>query len=335
MKIKRAAFTLVELLVVIAIIGILIALLLPAVQAAREAARRVQCANRLAQISKAFLNFESASGHFPSGGWGYQWAPHPGRGVVLDQPGGWSYSLLPYLELGALRNLGASTSRDSMTEPEPFVKTLYETPCVVWSCPTRRPAVAHALPPGASAIAKKPILCAPLTHQILTDYAANAGDVYLIWPPGPASLTEGDSPNCDFGSSANGTGIMGAHCLTRLKDITDGTSYTYLVGEKYLNPDAYFGGTDKGDNQGPYTSDDEDSSRWAAVSADSTSVLPPMQDRAGVESTVSFGSAHASSMNIGMCDGSVRSINYDIAPLTHRRMANRQDGISVGAAGGG
>jgi prepilin-type N-terminal cleavage/methylation domain-containing protein/prepilin-type processing-associated H-X9-DG protein len=326
MNTKRSAFTLVELLVVIAIIGVLIALLLPAVQAAREAARRLQCANNVSQISKAFLQFESAHRHLPSGGWGYQWAPHPGRGVGLDQPGGWSYSLLPYLEQGVLRDLGASINPDSMTEPEPFVRTLYETPCAIWSCPSRRAPTAYPIPPGASAIVKKPILCAPLTKQILGDYAANAGDVYIYWPPGPSTLAAGDSGSYDFGSTGDNTGIMAAHYLMRLRDITDGTSHTYLVGEKYLNPDAYLGGLEKGDNQGPYTSDDEDSQRWAALSSSPASILVPRQDIPGAEVAYCFGSAHPGGMNMGMCDGSVQTISYDIDPLTFRATANRQDG---------
>ena len=97
-------FTLVELLVVIAIIGILIALLLPAVQAAREASRAASCRNHLKQMGLAALNVESAHGHFPSGGWGWEWAGDPDGGFGDRQPGGWYYNVLAYLELSSVRN---------------------------------------------------------------------------------------------------------------------------------------------------------------------------------------------------------------------------------------
>ena len=84
-----AGFTLVELLVVIAIIGILIAILLPAVQAAREAARRSQCANNLKQMATAALNHESSKKFLPTGGWGHNWIgdPDPGWARTTRQLG--------------------------------------------------------------------------------------------------------------------------------------------------------------------------------------------------------------------------------------------------------
>src|SRR5262252_496450 len=103
---QRRAFTLVELLVVIAIIGLLIALLLPAVQAAREAARRSQCRNNLKQLGLAAQNHLNAQKAFPSGGWGWHWVGDPDRGYGLNQPGGWTYSLLSFVEGTNIRNLG-------------------------------------------------------------------------------------------------------------------------------------------------------------------------------------------------------------------------------------
>ncbi len=132
----RAAFTIVELLVVVAIIGILIALLIPAVHAAREAARRTSCANNLRQLAIAIDAHEQTHQVFPTGGWGPNWAGDPDQGFGSNQPGGWIYNVLPYLEENSLRQLGkgltGSAKRDAASQ-------LLQSPLAVFQCPSRRP----------------------------------------------------------------------------------------------------------------------------------------------------------------------------------------------------
>ncbi len=103
--IQRPAFTLVELLVVISIIAMLVVLLLPAVQAAREAARLNQCRNNVKQLSLAALNHESAHGHLPTGGWSRLFAGDSVLGFGKNQPGGWFYAILPFKEEQAVHYL--------------------------------------------------------------------------------------------------------------------------------------------------------------------------------------------------------------------------------------
>src|SRR5262249_19974442 len=108
-------FTLVELLVVIAIIGVLVSLLLPAIQAARDAARRTQCTDNVKNIALAGRNHVEAMGHFPTGGWGYRWVGDPDQGYGEDQPGGFLYNILPFIEQRALHDLGTGMGYGSPT----------------------------------------------------------------------------------------------------------------------------------------------------------------------------------------------------------------------------
>jgi prepilin-type N-terminal cleavage/methylation domain-containing protein/prepilin-type processing-associated H-X9-DG protein len=138
MKLSKSnrGFTLVELLVVIAIIGILISLLLPAVQAAREAARRAQCVNNLKQLGLGVLNHESAVKAFPTGGWSFCFLGHPDLGMGASQPAGWLYNILPYIEESTLyRNQQGLTSAALKTA----AITLAQTPLNAYYCPSRRP----------------------------------------------------------------------------------------------------------------------------------------------------------------------------------------------------
>ena len=107
---SAAGFTLVELLVVIAIIATLIGLLLPAVQSAREAARRTQCKNHLKQLGLGCVTHLDARRHLPSGGWGSKYTADPNEGTGPDQPGSWYYAILPYIEEQSLASLGAGLS---------------------------------------------------------------------------------------------------------------------------------------------------------------------------------------------------------------------------------
>src|SRR5271166_4344647 len=142
---KNTAFTLVEMLVVIAILGILMGLLLPAVNSVRESMRRTQCKNNLAQLGRAALQHLTVQGHFPSSGWGYNWTGDPDHGFGARQPGGWIYNSLPYLGMDIIHDKGKGldgTAGPSSPKGEALQEPMIAVIQVV-ICPTRRRAVAY------------------------------------------------------------------------------------------------------------------------------------------------------------------------------------------------
>ena len=170
---ERSGFTLVELLVVITIIGILIALLLPAVQAAREAARQSQCKNNLKQLALGCLNHESATGRYPTGGWGWHWTGDADMNNNWLQPGGWIYNVLPFIEASALHDLGTGVGVWNSAAKKAAHLQRLSTPLKGINCPTRRDA---ALLPYTGTSASDWYNCSLPKMVVRSDYAANGGD---------------------------------------------------------------------------------------------------------------------------------------------------------------
>jgi prepilin-type N-terminal cleavage/methylation domain-containing protein len=355
----KLGFTLVELLVVITIIGILIALLLPAVQAAREAARRVQCQNNLKQISLAMLNFEQLTGHFPSSGWGYYWIGDPDRGFDKEQPGSWVYSILPQLDQQALFELGSDGNSDAWTSTQlsGCAQTI-QTPLVMLNCPSRRQAMVY--PTGYpytsngsmvifTGTQMQPCGANPVDRVARSDYAVCSGDQLYAWNDGgPFTLAQAITrtknntwPNFDASTStyAKGakvgtypaTGVSYGRSKVKMCDITDGASSTYMLGEKYLEPDNYSTGKNGNDNECMFSGYDGDSCRSTYYSGSGSPTHTPMQDTPGFFDSYHWGSAHANGLHMSFCDASVQLISYSISPEVHRRLGNRKDGLPVDA----
>jgi prepilin-type N-terminal cleavage/methylation domain-containing protein/prepilin-type processing-associated H-X9-DG protein len=309
-------FTLVELLVVIAIIGILVSLLLPAVQSARESARMAQCKNNVRQLGVGVLQHLEKQQHFPTGGWGWGWLGEPDRGYGLSQPSAWIYNTLPYIDQTALHDLGAGGDDTTIKNTR---KQMYETPLAMHQCPSRRRMQLYKYTLGNFS----PNCATGLVAVARGCYAINAGSqgqCELFF--GPSSYADGDNPNWSGWHDMSGhTGISYERSLVRREHIQDGMTSTYLLGERYLDPLQYTTGAAGDDNSGLYTGYENDHHR-------STSATP-LRDAPGVGQTCRFGGVHAIGCNMAMCDGSVRTIRYSIDANTHSRLGNRKDGTTV------
>ena len=266
---KSLGFTLVELLVVITIIGILIALLY---RPCKRRARRHNACNaaiRLKQLSLAMLNFEIRKGLFPRPVGDMTWTSHPDRGVGVNQPGGW---LL----------FAASLFMSS----QPYLiweRAWASTPTTRRACRKRATPIDAAersiLPPRRRAPLAYPVRAGwGVTLHLInsgdvkllgrTDYAVNNGDFWPLWGPGPSG-TLATAPSyfatdpTYLNSLKTPMGSVFSHYLMKVAEIRDGLSDTYMIGEKYANPDAYNTALWYGDDQGPFVGDDWDTSRAA------------------------------------------------------------------------
>jgi prepilin-type N-terminal cleavage/methylation domain-containing protein len=323
---QTCGFTLVELLVVITIIGILIALLLPAVQAARESARRLTCKNNLKQLGLAAQQHIEKHGIFPTGGWGWFWVGDPDRGFDKRQPGGWVYNLLPFIEQRAVYDLPRDGDPAQLTpQQKNGARQMTQTPLALMNCPSRRRSVLYPKPWNGTFVAYN---ANSSNVAARSDYAANSGsqgaDQYF---GGPTTLAEGDRTGFGWHDTTASNGISFERSEVRMAHVRDGTTSTIMFGEKYLNPDHYATGNSGADNESMYTGYNNDIFRSTHTS------YRIMQDKPGTECTYRFGSAHPVGCHFALCDGSVRQLNYNIDPTLFSRLGNRRDGTPVDLGG--
>jgi prepilin-type N-terminal cleavage/methylation domain-containing protein len=267
---QRRAFTLVELLVVVTIISILVGLLLPAVQSAREAGRAAQCRNNLHQLGVAMTSHENACGVYPSGGWGYLWVGDPDRGTGIEQPGGWIYNILAHMGQQSLRDRGLALAEPQ--KKQELCKAM-QTALPELSCPTRS---GPSPGPANSSLAFNNADSAE--SVVKTDYAVNGGDFYLSCVPGPTYSEAG--PNYSWPIIKDATGISYVRSRVATAEVLDGLSTTYMIGEKFVNQLYYDTGLDLGYDQSALSGMCVDTTRWGGFTMPSGEVvgLAPLRD---------------------------------------------------------
>ncbi|MEX0669985.1 MAG: DUF1559 domain-containing protein, partial [Pirellulales bacterium] len=323
-------FTLVELLVVIAIIAVLMALLLPAVQSARESGRRAACANNLKQLALGSIQHLTAFGHYPTGGWDSASVGmiSPNLGSDWRQPGGWGYTILPFIEQTNVFNAvnltqplpiyACPSRRGSSIGPSGQVMTDYAGNRGSWASsltPVQDRTTTFGMPSSAGTLPTVyPSTLAGL-QSLQTLMAAAAG---LLSTPQMYPLT---SPLATGTVATGGVIFVGSALPDAL--IRDGRSNTYLFGEKYVPVAAYAIGT-IGYQNVAFAGDSPDTLRggYRVPVSDATTPI-------AVNNTGAFGGPHLGVFNAAMCDGSVQSISFDISAQIHFLLACRADRQSV------
>jgi prepilin-type N-terminal cleavage/methylation domain-containing protein/prepilin-type processing-associated H-X9-DG protein len=303
----RSAFTLIELLVVIAIIAVLIGLLLPAVQKVREAAARIQCTNNLKQIGLAMHNYHDVYGSLPPG-CGLP-APKDSATYGASPAWGWGAYILPFLEQGNLyTQLGLpsepiSTALSSTTTQLPLLLT----PLAVYRCPSDPAPVINKNRGFASGSSW------PNTFLATSSYVGVSGIQYAVTtPPGvPNRIGANQYSTTDptyFPTSPDGLGVLWTNSKVRLLDITDGTSETFMVGERiYAQPydGAVWAGARNTTTVGPGAM----SEILGLVCYAQNS---PDTENGSANCYEAFNSRHTGGANYVFCDGSVHFISDNI-----------------------
>lgn len=363
----RRAFTLVELLVVIAIIGILVALLLPAIQAAREAARRTQCQNHLKNISLAVQNHIDSRKVFPTGGarylqtgFGIEQNLDNGKPLGSGKQGlGWGYQLLPYIEETAAYEIKSTPDLQRVVVP-------------IYVCPSRRPPrttyspefgiiatmdYAGAVPCTDREYQRRrgifpqydPVRYVPFTSSSLSNLASsfNGGSSGSGTEPRNNAVYDGVIVRSTWrylsgGGNAAWVGEPASMVPQPVKmaKVTDGTSKTLLIAEKYVRSDNY-----DSDQAFHYSDDRGWSDGWDADQMRST-CFQPLRDSdgigwdgpvltkyfgddfssgpvGGVYNVLQFGAPHTSGMNAAFADGSIHTVNFDVDVLVFNSLGTR------------
>lgn len=328
---SKSGFTLVELLVVIAIIGMLVGLLLPAVQSAREAARAMQCKNNLHQLALAVDMFHDAQKAYPPA----RYQPRPGDSTPFDCGGKettWLVRIMPYLEAANMEQRWDYSIPYGDHAEQVRTQTL-----PAFCCPARRSAsdavgigqlvgsgtVWITLPCGC----RIPIKGSAPANGAVGDYGGNHGDI----SPGASGLAT------DFSFGGNGNGIIissRANCINgsprnwadriRYSSVTDGLSNTIVTGEMHV-PIGKLG-------QSPQDAFIFNGDNVFNMTRLGGPTMPIVKDlRSEGNSLVQWGSWHVGLCQFAFADGSVRAISTSIDTDTLGRFCNRADGQPVSA----
>lgn len=344
-SIKKTGFTLVELLVVIAIIGILIGMLLPAVQQVREAARRTQCLNNMRQIGLGALNYESARMSFPHAGLGF--TGFNGGSIVNGNSNrprfsleNWNqfYQILPQIEQGNLHKMRSDANFTTLQ--------LQETVVPGYQCPSRGSERFLTTPPG-DRYATGDYACFFLSGSIgqnLLDAINNVlpANQQVVYANPDDSFAAGEDASLAAGmdvgkkysglitragliETGSGNATLKKYPLVTFGSITDGSSNTFLFGEKAARADGYnpvvnSSPTAWAEVRGYFTSN------WVNMRTYRNIGLMPDSANSG-QSGNNFGSAHPGTVNFVLGDGSSRAVSMETDALTFYKFGSRNDGL--------